>query len=222
MHQLSVAAYLAAFCLEALAIATCQQSLSAPWLKSETESISLTKRCIQGFCESFPPPQYCYSNSSFCGSWKTCGFLTALSFILNAAVLLVLAFSLLFKRRKKTVVLVRNLLFVSIIFQLVTLVGLPIVVDSADLFRKQDWQWAGGYYMLLSSATCGLFLLCEMMVFRSIVKLHDDHEIDSDEEDSYFSETLDQVSIDENVPEEQLDFYIFNKQARRSALNRYT
>lgn len=75
--------------------------------------------------------------------------------------------------------------------------------------------------MVLVSATCSLFLVCEMMVFRSMVKYHNGIEIDSDEEDSYFDETLDQVSIDEDVPEEQLDFYIFNKQARRSALNRY-
>lgn len=219
MYSSGVAAYVAAFSLALLAVGSCQRSLSISWLKTDTESVSLSRRCVQGFCEEFPPPSYCFDHSSFCGGWRTCRFLLALSFILVVAVLLVLIFSVIFQRRKKTVFVVRDLLLASTLLQMVAIVAFPFVIDSSELFETQEWFWAGGYYMVLISATCQLFLVCEMTVFRDLVKHPDGDEIDSDLEDSYFDEDIETVSIDEDVPEDQIDFYLFNKRARRLLLN---
>lgn len=225
----AIVAYVLAFALSLTSLAASWRTVRVPWITNHRrEYIGLWNfYSASGAVVEFPDTQLCRQYAGFCASWRTATFLLTLSLVPNTLVLVSLVFSWVFHHRKKTVLVVKYLLGTALLLQ----VGGMLLWRSAfpDLNRLVrgfgPWYLIGGWHLVFTSTVASVLLMLLIIPFRRIVRVpiedgtHAD-DSDSDEEENTVSSTrdADTVSIEENVPEDQLDFYIFNKQARRRAL----
>lgn len=221
MHAKAFTAYVVAWVLSAISLVAGCQAVRKPWLINSAGDVISLWKFSQGDSEyEFPTRSICYSHNGFCASWKTATFLFTLVLVPELLALLALLFSFMLHHRKKTVLVVNCMCAFSLLCQLLGLQLWKHAFQNIDQVMKTGpWNFTGGHQNIIVSLISQCCLLFLMVVFRSIVRrpVADNEEvIDSDEE--YSDESEDTISVPEDIPPEQIDFYIFNKTERRRRL----
>lgn len=221
MRLKAIGAYLLAWLLAAISLIEGWKAVTKPWLTdSAGSSISLWKFMSPYEEFEFPTRDICYSHNGFCASWKTASFLFTLVLVPDSLIFLALLFSFMLHHRKKTVIVVRYMAAITFFSEVVGLFLWKCAYANINLVMKHGhWIEMGGHNSILISIGCQIVLLLFMMVFRDIVREPSNDEFDVDSDDEY-TDSLeeDNISVPEDIPPEQVEFYIFNKRERRRRL----
>lgn len=131
--------------------------------------------------------------------------------------MLAVLFSWAFRHRRKTVQVLRYVVASALGFQTVALLSfLALYYNSDDIMPSGSWVLVGGWDYVLIALSALVILIFFTLPFRRLVKgVEEPEDYESDEEDEL---DVDAVSSDEDVPEEERDFQMFNKQAIRNAI----
>lgn len=229
LSRRAIAAYCVACFLATLILLNGWLTTQVAWIENEHgDGIGLWK-VISGDGEEFPGRRVCSRHEAFCALWRTATFLLTLSLVPQSLALLVLIFSWAFHHRKKTVLVVRYLLMSTIMIQFGGLVlWLLAYSDINRVLGHPKWKLGEGWGYVASSILLEFTLLLFMIPFRVVVRNYIELEesgtqVSDDEDDAgTIDPTDDDISIPEDVSPEQIDFYIFNKKARRQELARFS
>lgn len=194
-------------------------AIRSPWFEShQGHTISPWHYCwASGRCKEFPARGACVDNEAFCAGWRTYSFFLTLAIVPETLVVVAILFSWSFRHRRKTVQVLRYLIVSTLGFLSVSLgLFLAVYLNSDELIPTINWELVGGWNYVLVALGALLVLLAFTFPFRRLVKgAEEPEDYESDEEDDL---DVDAVSSDEDVPEEERDFQMFNKQAIRNAL----
>lgn len=225
LHIQAVAAYSCASTLAIAGIFFTIFSLRDPWFSNKSGHYAyLTKYCLNTDfnCAEFPSKRLCDDYPGFCAAWKTAVFGLILTVAVNVVILLAIIFSWICRKRKRTALMVRVLSGVSLVIDLIVFTCFQALYSHAKFMQHGGWKWVagGGLSKLVSAITSLGILFILMFFFRAIIISPDENpDYDSDDDDESFDDdNYDTVSIEEDVSEEDRDFYVFNKVARRQAL----
>lgn len=226
LSRKAIAAYCVACSLASLSLLNGWLTMQVAWILNEQgEGIGLWK-FIAGDGEEFPGHNICLHHEAFCALWKTATFLLTLSLVPQSLYSLVLIFSWAFHHRKKTVLVVRYLLISTLMIQSGGLVlWLLAYSDIKRFFGRSKWKLGEGWGFVFSSILLEITLFLFMIPFKKVVRNYTEpgecySQVSGDDEAGNFNEIDDDISIPEDVPLEQIDFYVFNKKARRHELAR--
>lgn len=221
-------AYATAALLSVLSIAMDVRASQVAWLSDgHGQSIGLWKFMLgTGLQIEFPDRVICHSEPTFCAWWRTAVFLFTLSWIPEVLTLLTVLFSWATKHRRKTVYVAKWLLTASFASSAVAMLCLVAALEEIDnVLISDNWHLIGGWYLVLVSMLANIALFLFMFRFRDIVRGQEIRLASSSESSTSVSsnssvEEDDNVSIPEDLPPEQIDFYVFTKLARRQELAR--
>jgi len=233
----AVAAYALASLLAVTSIVADFRATQVPWLSTDGgQTIGLWKFTSNGYETEFPSKPICYVYSNFCTCWRTATFLFTLALLPESLVLLAIIFSWTTHHRKKTVWTAKYLLAAAATSSILGIVFLVLArIDLDDVMTMGGWRLVGGWWLVVLSIASNLALFALMFRFRRLVRsesrrlprwtedgsfvqnssIYSDSSSGNDNDDNE-----DDISVPEDIPPEQIDFYIFNVRARRQELAR--
>lgn len=221
MRHRGICAYILAWVLVAVSLIEIWKAVTKEWLTDSGGSfITLWEYKTPDGIFDFPSKNLCNSHSGFCASWKTASFLFTLVLVPDSLIFLALLFSFMLHHRKKTVTVVRYMAVFTFLSEVVGLFLWKCAYANIDVVMGHGhWVETGGHQNIIVSIACQIVLLLFMIIFRSIVREPSNDEFDIDSDDEYTDNIEeDTVSVPDDIPPDQVEFYIFNKRERRRRL----